>query len=83
MKATLDLTKVRYLVVYGGKVKRTIRHIGRRDPDGTWVPICNAHYTARNGTYLRQVRSPHPTEAGYPVCKRCQAWWKPSMLTDC
>jgi hypothetical protein len=75
----LDLTKVRYLVVFGTKVKRKIRHIARWHEDGHWIPICNAHYTARHDLQERQVREPIGVELSYPVCKRCQAWWKPEM----
>jgi hypothetical protein len=77
----LDLSTVRYLVVFGTRVKRKIRHIARLHNDGVWVPICNAHYTAGHDLHDRQVRPPVATEHEYPVCKRCQAWWKPEMVT--
>jgi hypothetical protein len=77
----LDLEQVRYLIIYGAPVKRAIRHVARLHHDGRWLPICNAHYTANHDIKERQVRAPEDHEVEYPVCKRCQSWYKPEMVT--
>lgn len=74
----LDLDTATYLIV---TPKYKVRHVARRTESGEWVPICNAHYTANHDRHERVARPPEPHEEDYPVCKRCQAWWKPRMVT--
>lgn len=52
--------------------------MARLHGDGTWWPICNAHYAHGE----RTVKPPTAKEADYPICKRCLAWWKPAMTTS-